>query len=80
MSDKKINILIVDDNKDHQVLMEEALVKLIDEVNIVFASTGEECFHELIKEKYDAIIIDCTELSISEVQQKMQTLVSANIY
>ena len=53
-----MNILIVDDNKDHQVLMEEALVKLIDEVNIVFASTGEECFHELIKEKYDAIVID----------------------
>jgi CMP/dCMP kinase len=33
-----------------------------------------------LKPADDAIIIDCTELSISEVQQKMQTLVSANIY
>ena len=74
MSDKKMNILIVDDNKDHQVLMEEALVKLIDEVNIVFASTGEECFHELIKEKYDAIVIDfnLSDMDGLEVLRRMK--------
>jgi len=69
-----MNILIVDDNKDHQVLMEEALVKLIDEVNIVFASTGEECFHELIKEKYDAIVIDfnLSDMDGLEVLRRMK--------
>ena len=69
-----MNILIVDDNKDHQVLMEESLVKLIDEVNVVFASTGEECFLELIKDKYDAIIIDfnLSDMDGLEVLRRMK--------
>jgi DNA-binding NtrC family response regulator len=54
----KSNILIVDDNEDHQVLMEEALRQFIEEVNVVFAGTGEECLLELSKENYDAVIID----------------------
>jgi len=33
-----------------------------------------------LKPADDAIIIDCTELSINEVQKKMHTLVSATIY
>jgi PAS domain S-box-containing protein len=54
----KSNILIVDDNEDHQVLMEEALKQFIEGVDIVFAGTGEECLLELSKENYDAVIID----------------------
>ncbi len=58
MSVEKSNILIVDDNEDHQILMEEALKQFIQEANVVFAGTGAECFHELSKENYDAVVID----------------------
>ena len=58
MSIMKSNILIVDDNEDHQVLMEEALKQFLDETNVVFAGTGEECLLELSKENYDAVIVD----------------------
>ncbi len=58
MSVEKSNILIVDDNKDHQLLMEEVLKQFIQEANIVFAGTGEECFLELSEENYDAVVID----------------------
>jgi PAS domain S-box-containing protein len=58
VSVEKSNILIVDDNEDHQILMEEALKQFIQEANIVFAGTGEECFLELSKENYDAVVID----------------------
>lgn len=58
MSIEKSNILIVDDNEDHQILMEEALMQFIQESNVVFAGTGEECFLELSRVNYDAVIID----------------------
>ncbi len=58
MSVEKSNILIVDDNKDHQILMEEDLKQVIREANIVFAGTGEECFLELSKKNYDVVVID----------------------
>ena len=53
MSVEKSNILIVDDNEDHQILMEETLRKFIQGSNVVFACTGAECFLELSKENYD---------------------------
>ncbi|MDP6925243.1 MAG: glycosyltransferase [Candidatus Scalindua sp.] len=73
MSDKKVNILIVDDNMDHQILMQEALLKLIDEVNVVFAGTGEECLLQLSKENYDAIVIDfnLSDMNGLEVLRRM---------
>ncbi len=58
MSAEKLNILIVDDNRDHQILMEESLMQFIEEVNILFAGTGKECFLELSKQNYDVIVID----------------------
>ena len=51
-------VLIVDDNEDHQVLMEESLKQFMPDVNIVFVSTGGECILELLKEDYDLIVID----------------------
>lgn len=73
MSAKKINILIVDDNIDHQILMQEALLKLIDDVTVVFAGTGEECFLELLKENYDAMVIDfnLSDMNGLEVLRRM---------
>ncbi|MCP4254461.1 MAG: response regulator [Candidatus Scalindua sp.] len=58
MSAEKLNILIVDDNRDHQILMEESLMQFIEEANIMFAGTGKECFLELPKRNYDVIVID----------------------
>ncbi|MHC4322090.1 MAG: hybrid sensor histidine kinase/response regulator [Planctomycetota bacterium] len=58
MSFEKSNILIIDDNDDHQILMEEALRQCVQEANIVFAGTGEECLLELSKENYDVVVID----------------------
>ncbi len=58
MSVEKSNILIVDDNEDHQILMEEALKQFDQQANVVFAGTGEECFIELSKENYDAVVVD----------------------
>ena len=54
----KINILIVDDNEDHQLLMEEALKQFMQNANVVFAGTGEECILKLSKGAYDVIVID----------------------
>ena len=58
MSINRLNILIVDDNEDHQILMEDALKQYRQNVEIVFACTGNECIHELSKDAFDAIIID----------------------
>ena len=58
MNVEKLNILIVDDNEDHQILMEEALLQFDQEANVVFAGTGEECFLKLSKENYDAVVVD----------------------
>ncbi|GAX60079.1 signal transduction histidine kinase [Candidatus Scalindua japonica] len=58
MSIEKSNILIVDDNEDHQILMKEALMQSVQEANIVFAGTGQECLLLLSKGKYDTVIID----------------------
>ena len=58
MSINRLNILIVDDNEDHQILMEEALKQHRQNVEVVFACTGEECIYKLSKEAFDAIIID----------------------
>ncbi len=58
MSVEKTNILIVDDNEDHQIIMKESLGQFNLDSNVVFAGTGEECFLELSKEHYDAVIID----------------------
>ena len=58
MSINRLNILIVDDNEDHQILMEDALKQHKRNVEVVFACTGEECIHKLSKEAFDTIIID----------------------
>lgn len=58
MSINSLNILIVDDNEDHQVLMEDALKQHKQDVEIVVACTGEECIAKLSKESFDVIIID----------------------
>ena len=58
MSINRLNILIVDDNEDHQILMEDVLRQHEQNVEVVFAHTGEECTHKLSKEAFDAIIID----------------------
>ena len=58
MSTNRLNILIVDDNEDHQILMEDALKQHKQNVEVVFACTGEECIHKLSKEAFGAIIID----------------------
>jgi len=52
------NILIVDDNEDHKILMEDALKQHNQNIDVMFACTGEECIHKLSKEAFDAIIID----------------------
>ncbi len=57
-SDEKSNILIVDDNEDHRVLMEEALEELGQKTNVVSACTGKECFLELSRERYEVVIVD----------------------
>ena len=58
VSINRLNILIVDDNEDHQILMEDALKQHKRNAEVVFACTGEECIHKLSKETFDAIIID----------------------
>ncbi|MGR3303079.1 MAG: response regulator [Candidatus Scalindua sp.] len=58
MSINRLNVLIVDDNEDHQILMEDALKQYKQNVEVVFVSTGEECIHKLSKETFDTIIID----------------------
>ncbi len=47
MNIKKSNILIIDDNEVHQILMEEALIQFIQEANAVLTGKSEECFLEL---------------------------------
>ncbi|OHB87429.1 MAG: hypothetical protein A3D13_10370 [Planctomycetes bacterium RIFCSPHIGHO2_02_FULL_40_12] len=54
----RLNILIVNDNEDHQILMETALKQYMQNVDVVFANTGEECIHKLSKETFDITIID----------------------
>ncbi len=73
MSAEKLNILIVDDNRDHQILMEESLMQFIEEVNIMFAGTGKECFLELSKQNYDVIVIDfnLSDMNGLEVLKRM---------
>ncbi len=58
MSKDNHKVLIVDDNKDHQILMEEALKQFMRDVDMVFVCTGEECILELSKEDYSLIVID----------------------
>ena len=58
MSKDRLNILIVDDNEDHQILMEDVLKQHKQNTDVVFAGTGEECILRLSKETFDAIIID----------------------
>ena len=49
MNIEKSNILIINDNEEHQILMEEALIQFIQEANVVLTGTSEECFLELLK-------------------------------
>lgn len=58
VSINRLNILIVDDNEDHQILMEDALKQHKQNVEVVFACTGEECIHKMSTETFDTIIID----------------------
>jgi PAS domain S-box-containing protein len=58
VSVNRLNILIVDDNEDHQILMEDALKQHKQNVEVVFVCTGEECINKLSNEAFDAIIID----------------------
>ncbi len=58
MSENSRKVLIVDDNEDHQILMDEALKQFIQDVKIVFVSTGEECILELLKEDFSLVVID----------------------
>lgn len=58
VSVNRLNILIVDDNEDHQILMEDVLKQDKQNVEVVFVCTGEECIHKLSNEAFDATIID----------------------
>ncbi len=58
VSINRLNILIVDDNEDHQILMGDVLKQHKQNVEVVFACTGEECINRLSNEVFDAIIID----------------------
>lgn len=54
----RLNILIVDDNEGHQILTETILKQYMQNVDAVFANTGEECIHKLSEETFDVIIVD----------------------
>ncbi len=58
MNSNPLKILIVDDNNDHQILVQERLVECSHNIDVVFAGTGKECMLRLSTETYDAIIID----------------------
>ena len=58
MSVKPLRVLIVDDNKDHQNLMKESIGASVQDTNIEFSDTGEECLLKLLREKYDVLIVD----------------------
>ena len=58
MNSIPLKILIVDDNEDHQILMEEQLVENSHNIDMVFVESGNECMLRLSKESYDAVIVD----------------------
>ncbi len=75
MSENSRKVLIVDDNEDHQILMDEALKQFIQDVNIVFVSTGEECILELLKEDFSLVVIDynLSDMSGLEILRKINS-------
>ncbi len=58
MNSIPLKILIVDDNEDHQILMEEQLVEYSHNIDVVSVESGKECMLRLSKESYDAVIVD----------------------
>ena len=50
MNSIPLKILIVDDNEDHQILMEEQLVENSHNIDMVFVESGNECMLRLSKE------------------------------
>lgn len=58
-----MRILIVDDNKDHQLLMQAFIVESIKDVYVDFSDTGKDCLLKLSEETYSMLIID---FSLSE--------------
>ncbi len=75
MSENSHKVLIVDDNEDHQILMDEALKQFIQDVKIVFVSTGEECILELLKEDFSLVVIDynLSDMSGLEILRKINS-------
>ncbi len=63
MSMDHLRILIVDDNKDHQLLMQAFIVESIKDVYVDFSDTGKDCLLKLSEETYSMLIID---FSLSE--------------
>lgn len=63
MSTNHLRILIVDDNKDHQLLMQAFIVESIKDVYVDFSDTGKDCLLKLSEETYNMLIID---FSLSE--------------
>jgi len=63
MSTNHLRVLIVDDNKDHQLLMQAFIVESIKDVYVDFSDTGKDCLLKLSEETYNILIID---FSLSE--------------
>ncbi len=63
MSTNHLRILIVDDNKDHQLLMQAFIEESIKDVYVDFSDTGKDCLLKLSEETYSMLIID---FSLSE--------------
>ncbi len=53
-----LNILVVEDNPDHQLLLERALTENRPHVNIQVAKSGNDFFSKLDDYEYDCIIMD----------------------
>jgi len=53
-----LSVLVVDGNKDHQQLMMESLRGAINDIQIHFSDTGEDCLNKLSKRRDNVIILD----------------------
>ena len=60
MEENHTRILIVEDNPDHIELMQKALSKHNNNLDINTTASGEECWTMLGQEAYDAVLLDYT--------------------
>ena len=59
------NILLVEDNLDHVMLMEAALKKSDAKFEVDVAVSGDECLEKFAKSSYDVILLDYSLPKIS---------------